>query len=284
MRSIRSWSVLESSTPFAASIRKRGSEVENKNVLFKIRGLKQHFPLKKRGLAVKAVDGVDVDILRGETLGLVGESGCGKSTFGRVLLQLYRQTDGKTLYYGRDLEDLAPSYVKETYTHLGKLKTQLQALEKTYEEASAEYERLKDDEEASSEVVYTALNRSNEAEKAYRNAYLDIVQLIGGLFVVEDVEEIKALLLETYEASFERHRIDEQLKDLALKIAETRRSHDRKPSSSKEKRIASLKEIEGTLKNALETAAANIVEANKKLEQKRKEYRHVPGFDEHESY
>jgi len=60
--------------------------VENKNVLFKIRGLKQHFPLKKRGLVVRAVDGVDVDILRGETLGLVGESGCGKSTFGRVLL------------------------------------------------------------------------------------------------------------------------------------------------------------------------------------------------------
>ncbi len=45
-----------------------------------------------------------------------------------------------------------------------------------------------------------------------------------------------------------------------------------------------LKEIEATLKNALETAASNIVEANKKLEQKRKEYRHVPGFDEHESY
>ena len=104
--------------------------MENKNVLFKIRGLKQHFPLKKRGLVVRAVDGVDVDILRGETLGLVGESGCGKSTFGRVLLQLYRQTDGKTLYYGRSLEDLAPSYVKDTYTHLAKLKNQLQALQK----------------------------------------------------------------------------------------------------------------------------------------------------------
>ncbi|HOE88937.1 MAG TPA: ATP-binding cassette domain-containing protein [Sphaerochaeta sp.] len=258
--------------------------MENKNVLFKIRGLKQHFPLKKRGLVVRAVDGVDVDILRGETLGLVGESGCGKSTFGRVLLQLYRQTDGKTLYYGRSLEDLAPAYVKNTYTHLAKHKNQLQILQKAFEDAAAEYERLKDDESQKAEVVYTALNKSNEAEKAYRNAYLDIVQLIGGLFVVEDVEEIKALLLDTYEASFERHRVDEQLKDIALKIAETQRSHNRKPASSKEKRIASLKEIEATLKNALETAASNIVEANKKLEQKRKEYRHVPGFDEHESY
>ncbi|HPX29417.1 MAG TPA: ATP-binding cassette domain-containing protein, partial [Sphaerochaeta sp.] len=258
--------------------------MENKNVLFKIRGLKQHFPLKKRGLVVQAVDGVDVDILRGETLGLVGESGCGKSTFGRVLLQLYRQTDGKTLYYGRSLEDLAPSYVKDTYTHLAKLKNQLQALQKTFEEAMAEYERLKDDESQKSEVVYTALNASNEAEKAYRNAYLDIVQLIGGLFVVENVEEIKPFLLDTYEASYERHRIDEQLKDLALQIAETQRSHNRRPSSSKEKRIAAFKETEKTLQSALEAASAELIEANKKLERKRKEYEHIPEFKEHESY
>ena len=60
--------------------------MNDKEILFKIRNLKQHFPLKKRGLAVRAVDGVDVEIYAGETLGLVGESGCGKSTFGRVLL------------------------------------------------------------------------------------------------------------------------------------------------------------------------------------------------------
>ncbi len=258
--------------------------MENKNVLFKIRGLKQHFPLKQRGLAVRAVDGVDVDILQGETLGLVGESGCGKSTFGRVLLQLYRQTDGKTLYYGRNLEELAPSYVKETYTHLAKHKSQLLELKEGYEKATALYEKLKDDTSQEAEVVYTALSNSLEAEKAYRNAYLDIVQLIGGLYVVENLDEIKPLLLDAYEASYEHHRIDEQLKDLALQIAEAQRSYERKPSESKEKRIAALKKSEATFKSALEAASAELLEANKNLDLKRKEYEHTPTFEEHEAY
>ncbi|MFA7559835.1 MAG: ATP-binding cassette domain-containing protein, partial [Sphaerochaeta sp.] len=131
--------------------------MEDKNVLFKIRGLKQHFPLKQRGLAVRAVDGVDVDILQGETLGLVGESGCGKSTFGRVLLQLYHQTDGKTLYYGRNLEELAPTYVKDTYTHLAKHKSHLQELKDAYEGATKKYETLNADSSQTPEDVYTAL-------------------------------------------------------------------------------------------------------------------------------
>ena len=69
----------------------------DKKVLLRISGLKQYFPLKKRGLYVKANDGISVDIYEGEVFGLVGESGCGKSTLGRTLLQLYRQTDGRTM-------------------------------------------------------------------------------------------------------------------------------------------------------------------------------------------
>lgn len=77
---------------------------ENKKVLLEVRDLKQYFPVKKTKLRekqryVRANDGITLDIYEGETLGLVGESGCGKSTFGRTLLQLYPQTHGDVIYY-----------------------------------------------------------------------------------------------------------------------------------------------------------------------------------------
>ncbi len=82
------------------------------NVLIKVRGLKKHFPLRKslgfigERRYVKAVDGIDLDILENETLGLVGESGCGKSTLGRLILQLSPQTSGSVSYNGNSLSDL----------------------------------------------------------------------------------------------------------------------------------------------------------------------------------
>ena len=62
----------------------------------------------------KANDGITVDIYEDEIFGLVGESGCGKSTFGRTLLQLNKQTSGKAIYYGRTLDEVAPQYVGKT--------------------------------------------------------------------------------------------------------------------------------------------------------------------------
>ncbi|HSJ53670.1 MAG TPA: dipeptide ABC transporter ATP-binding protein [Anaerolineae bacterium] len=85
-----------------------GNKTDN-GVLVSIRNLKMHFPItqgivvqRKIG-AIKAVDGLSFDILRGETLGLVGESGCGKSTTGRAILQLYRPTAGEVHFEGEDL-------------------------------------------------------------------------------------------------------------------------------------------------------------------------------------
>src|SRR5690606_24370813 len=71
--------------------------------------LKKYFPisagiiLQRQVGAVKAVDDVSFDIYKGETLGLVGESGCGKSTTGRTVLQLYKPTEGSVIFEGQDL-------------------------------------------------------------------------------------------------------------------------------------------------------------------------------------
>lgn len=79
--------------------------------ILEVRNLKQHFPIR-RGVFqrvvghVRAVDGVSFSVKRGETLGLVGESGCGKTTTGRSILQVYKPTDGEVLFEGHDLTKL----------------------------------------------------------------------------------------------------------------------------------------------------------------------------------
>ena len=87
-------------------------------VLLKVEGLTKHFPITKGVFrrqvgAVKAVDGISFDIFKGETLGLVGESGCGKSTAGRVILQLYPATAGKVTFKGRDLMTLSKEELRK---------------------------------------------------------------------------------------------------------------------------------------------------------------------------
>jgi len=90
---------------------RRKALLQEKDVLLQVQDLKKHFPVH-RGLlrrqvgAVQAVDGLTFNIYRGETLGLVGESGCGKSTTGQTILQLLKPTDGEVILDGKNLTTL----------------------------------------------------------------------------------------------------------------------------------------------------------------------------------
>ncbi|MFD6997234.1 ABC transporter ATP-binding protein [Streptomyces mirabilis] len=84
------------------------------DVLLKVTGLQKHFPIRKGLLqrqvgAVRAVDGIDFEVRSGETLGVVGESGCGKSTMGRLITRLLEPTAGKVEFEGKDITHLGVS-------------------------------------------------------------------------------------------------------------------------------------------------------------------------------
>jgi oligopeptide transport system ATP-binding protein len=87
------------------------------NVLIKVENLVMHFPIyrgviRRQVGAVHAVDGISFNVHKGETLGLVGESGCGKSTTGRTILQLYKPTGGDVYYQDKNLVKLKPEAMR----------------------------------------------------------------------------------------------------------------------------------------------------------------------------
>lgn len=98
--------------------------VQQDNNLLEIKNLKMYFPINKGVLLrkvgdIKAVDDVSFDIRKNETLGLVGESGCGKTTTGRCILRLYQPTSGKILFNGIDISSLPEKQVRSLRSHMG---------------------------------------------------------------------------------------------------------------------------------------------------------------------
>ncbi|WP_078548100.1 ABC transporter ATP-binding protein [Litchfieldia alkalitelluris] len=92
---------------------------EETSTLLELQDMKKYFPIKAGLLQktvgnVKAVDGITLKVKKGETLGIVGESGCGKSTAGRTIIRLYEPTEGKIIFKGQDITHMSESQLRKS--------------------------------------------------------------------------------------------------------------------------------------------------------------------------
>ncbi len=224
-------------------------EKQARKVLLHIQDLKQYFPVKKQHFKeeqkyVRANDGISLDIYEGETLGLVGESGCGKSTFGRTLLQLYKQTAGKTIYFGTSRDSLAPKYVEDSLKNLVNLRSQL---------------------------------KKEEGEKK-SSLYLDLSQLIGGFLAVPDLRPVSEILLKEYGIRKTLRLLKEEENNLRITSQKIKKGENSPFTSQSVLHKINAKEREGEKQKEALKACLSSIQAM------RNSYEKEEAFQEYEQY
>ena len=186
--------------------------MSNTNKLLSITNLKKYFPIaksnifQKNQLYVRANEEISIDIMQGETFGLVGESGCGKSTLGRTVLQLYDQTAGSTMYYGRTIADLAPKYVEKTLKNAPKMIALYYKAQKKADDLNKQCEELGDN------ATFFQLQNKNLAAAEAETAFNNVVKILGGFASLDDCRAGAALLLKKYRTDVEIAKLNARIK------------------------------------------------------------------------
>ncbi len=255
-----------------------------KKVLLQISNLRQYFPVGKgKNLFVKANDGITIDIYEGETFGLVGESGCGKSTLGRSILQLYKQTDGRTMYFGRSIDEIAPQYAYDTFSTLTKRRRLIEETRKKYEDFRAEYDKKSEEEQ------YAMHHEMVTLRKEANDAMLDVTTLIGGLILCEDLTHVEKVFTEIYKISKELRdaEADRQMAQLDVDDA----AYALKKAKEADKKTASCEKKLAKAQTKLDGINARIAEINTRLsaahaksEELRAQVQDLPEYAEYESH
>ena len=255
-------------------------ENNNKKVLFKIRNLKKYFPIKKKSIFsrganeyVHANENISIDIFEGETFGLVGESGCGKSTFGRTILQIYEQTEGTTLYYGTTLDRLAPSYMGKDILDIPK---KFPSYDKEVETLHIIYDGLErtDDEEKIAELNEAAMHQRRLLQEEYEN----MMRIAGGLLASDNLEEITSILDDYYKKIKERSKILLQIKK--IKEKDEVRIRDKKELKNAILNDPKYKD----LLNKKEVLDKEVLEKEKVISSKKEELKSKEDFEKFESF
>lgn len=252
----------------------------DKKVLLRISNLKQYFPLKG-GRFVKANDGITLDIYEGETFGLVGESGCGKSTLGRTILQLYHQTYGRTMYYGRSLDDLAPKYVIDTVKNLKARRTKLRELEQKRDKLEADYAKLSEKEQ------YAKHGELDTARKLAEDALLDITKIVGGFLVVDDLDPVIAAYSKDYAIARKLSSMEEKRQELQVDVDDAEYAKKTAEEAGKSGKDGQLQKAQEKLKQCDDQIAAlraQLDAGRKEIEALRAPYANDPEFQKYEAY
>ena len=257
--------------------------MSTKKKLLSISNLKKYFPIAKQSIFqkqqfyVKANEDISLDIYEGETIGLVGESGCGKSTFGRVLLQLYDQTAGQTIYYGMPISALAPKYVKDTIVHIDKY----DKIYKKYLADSEKYSKMVEDMGGEEKADFFALQNRNISTASSKTALLNITKIVGGLYVIKDPQKKQEglnLLLNIYNESI-------KITKLNLKITAQNAKIQLLEDSDKDvsKKLEKEKAILDAMVKTVETYKENTLKHRERFAEFKEQFADDKEFQEYEA-